>query len=235
MTEHGTFVINGTERVIVSQLHRSPGVFFTKESAHGFLAKIIPIADRGWNSSTTRRRSCTSASTASASSRPRSSCGARPRDRRVDPAAVYTPIAARFERGRATDGRREVLKQEELKERYARVKRGEVVFAGIKLSADDQREITKKGSIERSVDDAAVEKACSWVTSWTSRPVKSVRGRAGARPDAIEQLKERGIKEVELLLPDWDRRRRPCEHDPQGHPQDQERGDPRDLPPAPSG
>ena len=42
MTEHGTFVINGTERVIVSQLHRSPGVFFTKESAHGYLAKIIP-------------------------------------------------------------------------------------------------------------------------------------------------------------------------------------------------
>src|SRR4051794_5718216 len=28
MTEHGTFVINGTERVVVSQLHRSPGVFF---------------------------------------------------------------------------------------------------------------------------------------------------------------------------------------------------------------
>src|SRR5512145_1840849 len=28
MTDHGTFVINGTERVIVSQLHRSPGVFY---------------------------------------------------------------------------------------------------------------------------------------------------------------------------------------------------------------
>jgi DNA-directed RNA polymerase subunit beta len=27
MTENGTFIINGTERVIVSQLHRSPGVF----------------------------------------------------------------------------------------------------------------------------------------------------------------------------------------------------------------
>ena len=27
MTDNGTFVINGTERVIVSQLHRSPGVF----------------------------------------------------------------------------------------------------------------------------------------------------------------------------------------------------------------
>ena len=29
MTETGTFVINGTERVVVSQLHRSPGVFFS--------------------------------------------------------------------------------------------------------------------------------------------------------------------------------------------------------------
>jgi hypothetical protein len=42
MTDNGTFIINGTERVIVSQLHRSPGVFFTKESAHTFLSKIIP-------------------------------------------------------------------------------------------------------------------------------------------------------------------------------------------------
>ena len=28
MTDNGTFIINGTERVIVSQMHRSPGVFF---------------------------------------------------------------------------------------------------------------------------------------------------------------------------------------------------------------
>lgn len=40
MTDNGTFIINGTERVIVSQLHRSPGVFFEKTPA--FLAKIIP-------------------------------------------------------------------------------------------------------------------------------------------------------------------------------------------------
>ena len=43
MTERGTFIISGTERVIVSQLHRSPGVFF--ESANRrtyFLGKIIP-------------------------------------------------------------------------------------------------------------------------------------------------------------------------------------------------
>ncbi|MBO6227893.1 MAG: DNA-directed RNA polymerase subunit beta, partial [Shewanella sp.] len=49
MTENGTFVINGTERVIVSQLHRSPGVFFDhdrgKTHSSGKLlysARIIP-------------------------------------------------------------------------------------------------------------------------------------------------------------------------------------------------
>src|ERR1700748_1722498 len=49
MTENGTFIINGTERVIVSQLHRSPGVFFDhdrgKTPSSGkllFPARIIP-------------------------------------------------------------------------------------------------------------------------------------------------------------------------------------------------
>src|SRR6188472_3199543 len=49
MTDHGTFVINGTERVIVSQLHRSPGVFFDhdKGKTHSsgkllYSARVIP-------------------------------------------------------------------------------------------------------------------------------------------------------------------------------------------------
>jgi len=47
MTERGTFIINGAERVIVSQLHRSPGVFFS-ESVHPngtpiYSARIIPF------------------------------------------------------------------------------------------------------------------------------------------------------------------------------------------------
>ena len=45
MTERGTFVINGTERVVVSQLIRSAGVFFTAETIAGrnyYGAKIIP-------------------------------------------------------------------------------------------------------------------------------------------------------------------------------------------------
>src|SRR5882757_2179848 len=40
MTDNGTFIINGTERVIVSQLHRSPGVFFKRGQL--LVAKVIP-------------------------------------------------------------------------------------------------------------------------------------------------------------------------------------------------
>ncbi|HET6369789.1 MAG TPA: DNA-directed RNA polymerase subunit beta, partial [Nitrospiria bacterium] len=49
MTAHGTFMVNGTERVIVSQLHRSPGVFFEHDKGRShasgkvlFSARIIP-------------------------------------------------------------------------------------------------------------------------------------------------------------------------------------------------
>src|SRR6204780_3382458 len=49
MTKNGTFIINGTERVIVSQMHRSPGVFFDhdKGKSHSsgkylFAARVIP-------------------------------------------------------------------------------------------------------------------------------------------------------------------------------------------------
>ena len=49
MTKNGTFVVNGTERVIVSQMHRSPGVFFDhdKGKTHSsgkflFAARVIP-------------------------------------------------------------------------------------------------------------------------------------------------------------------------------------------------
>ena len=47
MTQRGTFIVNGAERVIVSQLHRSPGVFFSKDiHSNGtelFSARVIPF------------------------------------------------------------------------------------------------------------------------------------------------------------------------------------------------
>ena len=49
MTDNGTFIINGTERVIVSQLHRSPGIFFdhdkarrTRRGQDALLGRVIP-------------------------------------------------------------------------------------------------------------------------------------------------------------------------------------------------
>ena len=53
MTKNGTFVINGTERVIVSQMHRSPGVFFdhdkgkTHSSGKYLAARVIPYRGSG--------------------------------------------------------------------------------------------------------------------------------------------------------------------------------------------
>ena len=54
MTDTGTFVINGTERVVVSQLHRSPGVIFEhdKGKTHSsgkilFSSRVIPYRGHG--------------------------------------------------------------------------------------------------------------------------------------------------------------------------------------------
>ena len=76
MTDNGTFIINGTERVIVSQMHRSPGVFFDhdKGKTHSSASTCSPrasspIAAPGSISSSTPRTSSTSASTASGSCR----------------------------------------------------------------------------------------------------------------------------------------------------------------------
>jgi DNA-directed RNA polymerase subunit beta len=208
MTEHGTFVINGTERVIVSQLHRSPGVFFTKESAHGYLAKIIPY--RGsWVEFEFDQKGVLFVRIDRKRKFP-ATIFLRALGLETDESILrqfYAAVPARFERGRAhlTVGK-DILKQEELRDRYARVKREtKVIFGGIKLSAEDQKEIAKKGAIERSVDESAVEKACflADVVDLTTGEVLFEAGQElGA--GAVEALKERGIKEVEIFFPDWD-------------------------------
>ena len=73
MTDHGTFIINGTERVIVSQLHRSPGSSLTTTRARRTRVASCSTARgssltaaRGWTSSSTRKTSSTFASTVAA-------------------------------------------------------------------------------------------------------------------------------------------------------------------------
>ena len=208
MTEHGTFVINGTERVIVSQLHRSPGVFFTKESAHGYLAKIIPY--RGsWVEFEYDQKGVLFVRIDRKRKFP-ATIFLRALGLETDEAILrqfYAPVPARFERGRAhLTVSKDVMKQEEMRDRYARVKREtKTVFAGIKLSLDDQKEIAKKGSIERSVDETAVEKAC-FLADVVDLSTGEVLFEAGQElgAGAVEALKERGIKEIEIFFPDWD-------------------------------
>lgn len=81
MTDNGTFVINGTERVIVSQLHRSPGVFFDsdKGKTHSsgkvlYNARIIPYRGSGWTSNSTRKTTCSFVSTVVVNCRQPSFC-----------------------------------------------------------------------------------------------------------------------------------------------------------------
>jgi len=208
MTEHGTFVINGTERVIVSQLHRSPGVFFTKESAHGYLAKIIPY--RGsWVEFEYDQKAVLFVRIDRKRKFP-ATIFLRALGLETDEAILrqfYAAVPARFERGRAhLTVTRDALKQEEMRDRYARVKREtKLMFAGIKLSADDQKEVAKKGSLERSVDESAVEKAC-FLADVVDLSTGEVLFEAGQElgAGAVEALKERGIKDVEIFFPDWD-------------------------------
>lgn len=59
MTEQGTFIINGAERVIVSQLHRSPGVFFGQSiHANGTKLYSARIWVRSWPPSCSPRAFC---------------------------------------------------------------------------------------------------------------------------------------------------------------------------------
>jgi DNA-directed RNA polymerase subunit beta len=71
MTEKGTFIINGTERVIVNQLQRSPGIIFehdggTPAARCSTPAESSPCVAPGWTSTSTTRTSCMSASTVAA-------------------------------------------------------------------------------------------------------------------------------------------------------------------------
>ena len=82
MTENGTFIINGTERVVVSQLHRSPGRLLRPRQGQDPLVAAScsttrassRTAARGSTSSSTTRTSSTSASTAAASCTRRCCC-----------------------------------------------------------------------------------------------------------------------------------------------------------------
>ena len=87
MTDRGTFIINGTERVVVTQLVRSPGAYVMEpkdREKQVFIANLMRLVARGSSSRSIRRGASTSASTASASCRSACCCARwdTPRTRR---------------------------------------------------------------------------------------------------------------------------------------------------------
>ncbi len=117
MTDNATFIVNGTERVIVSQMHRSPGVFFDhdKGKSHSsgkllFAARVIPYRGSCSISNSTPRTSSMPVSTAAASCPfPRSSWrlawtakrSCRPSTRRSSISAMARAGASRSSRKRS--------------------------------------------------------------------------------------------------------------------------------------
>ena len=71
MTDGGTFVINGAERVIVSQIVRSPGVYFERTTDKAMISvyasTVIPFTAPGWSTRPTPTTSSTCGSTRTAS------------------------------------------------------------------------------------------------------------------------------------------------------------------------
>jgi DNA-directed RNA polymerase subunit beta len=209
MTDNGTFIINGTERVIVSQLHRSPGVFFTKESAHTFLSKIIPY--RGsWVEFEYDQKNILYVRI----DRKRKFLGSvflRALGLTTDEEILrqfYTPIKVKLtDSGAELSFDRRVLDQEEAKERHSIRGRRAVrtVFGGIKLDQKMADQLTKNNETTVKVDYAALDKAVFLgdVVDFNTGEVL-FEASENVPADWAAVLQDRGIGEIEVIFPDWD-------------------------------
>ncbi|MGZ5463924.1 MAG: DNA-directed RNA polymerase subunit beta, partial [Thermoanaerobaculia bacterium] len=209
MTDNGTFIINGTERVIVSQLHRSPGVFFTKESAHTFLSKIIPY--RGsWVEFEYDQKNILYVRI----DRKRKFLGSvflRALGLTTDEEILrqfYTPIKVRLtDNGAELNFDRRVLDQEEAKERHSIRGRRAVrtIFGGIKLDQKMADQLTKNNEATVKVDYAALEKAVFLgdVVDFNTGEVL-FEASENVPADWAGVLRDKGVREIEVIFPEWD-------------------------------
>src|SRR5438046_2082101 len=210
MTENGTFSMNGTERVIVSQLHRSPGVFFTKEGPHTFLAKIIPY--RGsWVEFEYDQKNILYVRI----DRKRKFLGSvflRALGLTTDEEILrqfYTPIKAKVGKGDNIELSfdKRVLDQEEAKDRHSVRGRRAVrtVFGGIKLDQKMADALTKTNNASVKVEANALDKAVFLgdVVDVNSGEVLFEAGES-LPADWAEVLRSRGIESTDVIFPEWD-------------------------------
>ena len=210
MTETGTFVINGTERVVVSQLHRSPGVFFTKEGPHYYMAKIIPY--RGsWVEFEFDKKGILYVRI----DRRRKFLGTiflRCLGLASDEALLrrfYVPIKVGLKKDGVDllfDPR--VLQAEQTREKERAVSglaQTKKIFAGIKWEKPLIQELEKKGKAARFVKFSSLTKA-HFIHDVVDLGTGEVLFDAGDAVPAnfAKTLEERGIREFEIFFPQWD-------------------------------
>ncbi len=209
MTDNGTFIINGTERVIVSQLHRSPGVFFTKQGPRSFLAKIIPY--RGsWVEFEYDQKEILSIRI----DRKRKFHGTvflRALGLETDEAILrrfYEPIPAKLQgRGKiALTIQPGVLEQERLKDRHSRGRRQAYrLFAGIQLDDKSIAILEKDKSFDVPVKIADLERAMLVADVVDLDTGEVILEANDLIPEDLEErLKGRNHTDLELFFPDWD-------------------------------
>ncbi|MEM6455968.1 MAG: DNA-directed RNA polymerase subunit beta, partial [Acidobacteriota bacterium] len=218
MTDYGTFVINGTERVIVSQLHRSPGVFFTKEGPRSYLAKIIPY--RGsWVEFEYDQKEVLSVRI----DRKRKFHGtvflrALGLESNEDILRqFYCPVGLRFDEDAAAGEDTvssevtliippSVLEQEKLKDRQARgVRRTYNLFAGITLDQDDITTLQAGESLEAQVPMTRLERA-QFVADVVDLETGEILFEANdlVPDDLRHRLAGIETTDVEVFFPDWE-------------------------------
>jgi DNA-directed RNA polymerase subunit beta len=209
MTDNGTFVINGTERVIVSQLHRSPGVFFTKQGQRSYLAKIIPY--RGsWVEFEYDQKDVLSVRI----DRKRKFHGTvflRALGLETDEQILrqfYVPIGLRPESG----GKfslvvpPKVLEPERLKDRQSRGRRDTYpIFAGLSLDKKDVGKLETGQNLEFGVGPAELERALfiSDVVDLDSGEVLFEANEL-VPEDLSERLEGKNHTGIEVFFPDWE-------------------------------
>jgi DNA-directed RNA polymerase subunit beta len=209
MSDNGTFIINGTERVIVSQLHRSPGVFFTREGSRAFLAKIIPY--RGsWVEFEYDQKDVLSVRI----DRKRKFHGTvflRALGLEGDEAILrqfYTPVRLTSEgAGKFTlhvTGK--VLEPERQKDRQSRGRREQYpIFAGITLTREHIGKLDAGQTLALSVDREDLERAF-FIADTVDLDTGEVIFEANelVPEDIEERLDGRNATPVEVFFPDWE-------------------------------
>ena len=206
LTENGTFIVNGTERVIVSQLHRSPGVFFQADAGRTvIMAKVIPY--RGsWVEFEYDQKNVLYVRIDRKRKFP-ASIFLRALGLEDDASiirAFYRPVQARIEDGKFLFRVAPSAEGWKVRAAVTHPKSGEeIVKKGRRVRPEQIAELQKAGIAWIPVDAAEMEGAWA-ATDVVDASTGEVLVEAGrpAGPETWEGLGARGIAEFEVVFPD---------------------------------